>query len=684
MAVFLLVGDILYGESVSKRFQQQYSSFFDEAVVLMSQRTHHLRMESQRLPPGMEQRLGMPIVDQVKLRDIRRLRSSNSDSEVSILRLCSEIEESESVLNEDKGWAFYYLGLLDIEAARRTGALDDLWNDNGIPPTPSSVNDENIRSARFHLKQALLYSSEASDVFQRNVLRSLALVKGPDIQNEAGSSAGVLVLKSIGQSLRRKLKYAFDKNHTPPKDKNLNEIFGVFDAAIKSEEDKDNKIQSFFDNLASQTPDEWTFVATAICPSGEILASVLQKEDSNPNKISISTKCLFPSRGRNAYDDIMTPLDSILARVQQHLDGVDPSLLAKINDKEAIKRRWWDQRNQLDAEMCDLLEDVESLYFSKIFDFQLNDNGLRSNMDEFPCGNLASQFEEAVSDTSIESTCEDQTQHQEKVDILMKLTVPKLKDRLLSSGAEKSQFRKLRKADLIELLIQIEKENTTVNDEAASSAKDVNRSNASQSCLFLILDENLHRFPFEGMPILKGKTVCRIPCLSFVLATLHETGPKQCPSINPFTTSYILNPENNLQATQDRLLPEIQKISSSRGWSWDGVIGDIPPSSFYSEALHKKDGLMMYFGHGGAQVCFSRRKVDDLIEQRGVDVCRSTILLMGCSSGKLISINRKHFKSIEETPLYYEPEGVALSYLCAGAPCVIGNLWDVTDNDIDR
>ena len=39
---------------------------------------------------------------------------------------------------------------------------------------------------------------------------------------------------------------------------------------------------------------------------------------------------------------------------------------------------------------------------------------------------------------------------------------------------------------------------------------------------------------------------------------------------------------------------------------------------------------------------------------------------------------------IEEAPLYYEPEGVALSYLCAGAPCVVGNLWDVTDHDIDR
>jgi separase len=32
----------------------------------------------------------------------------------------------------------------------------------------------------------------------------------------------------------------------------------------------------------------------------------------------------------------------------------------------------------------------------------------------------------------------------------------------------------------------------------------------------------------------------------------------------------------------------------------------------------------------------------------------------------------------------FEPEGVVSSYLAAGAPCVLGNLWDVSDKDIDR
>lgn len=47
-------------------------------------------------------------------------------------------------------------------------------------------------------------------------------------------------------------------------------------------------------------------------------------------------------------------------------------------------------------------------------------------------------------------------------------------------------------------------------------------------------------------------------------------------------------------------------------------------------------------------------------------------LLMGCSSGSLVHNG------------CYAPQGVPISYLFAGSPSVIANLWDVTDKDIDR
>jgi separase len=606
-------------------------------------------------------------------------------------------------------WSLYYLGVMELDAARCSGALQKLWDKKEWDQTsfPIAYNDRNIQSARHHLSRALLYSSHASEIFARNTLRCLALAEGPRIRNGVAASAGILILRSIGQTIRRKLTLSFDQNdewlEIEPF-KNMKDIFGVFDGQNKPDKEMDEKIQLFLSELAARTPKDWGFVAPVICPSGELLVSIIQKTDPNSNEFTISTKCIFPPAGENAYDIIVKPLDTILARVEQQLKGVDPSLVSTSDDKETIKRKWWNERNCLDEEMRELLEDVESLYFSKVFDIPSDeDTSISSisstNFEGLPRGNLTSRFEAAVNDGK-EFRCDSEEDLEKKIDAMMKSTVPKLKDRLLSAGASKSQLRKLRKADLIELLIQIERDNQDDEIvEATVNECNSNESNNCDKCLFLVLDENLHRFPFEGMPVLKGKTVCRIPCLSFVLATLVERGdsPMIFPSVDPANVSYILNPENNLQATQDRLLPAIEGVASSRRCDWECVIGEIPPASFFFESFRRKDGLTMYFGHGGAQVCFSRRSVEELIEHRASSVplnalesetetspCRSTVLLMGCSSGKLVSVNRKHSDSIEETPLYYEPEGVALSYLCAGAPCVIGNLWDVTDNDIDR
>lgn len=55
-----------------------------------------------------------------------------------------------------------------------------------------------------------------------------------------------------------------------------------------------------------------------------------------------------------------------------------------------------------------------------------------------------------------------------------------------------------------------------------------------------------------------------------------------------------------------------------------------------------------------------------LLERCGVS------LLMGCSSGKL------------KTRGEFDPVGTPLNYMIAGCPCLVANLWDVTDKDIDR
>lgn len=73
-----------------------------------------------------------------------------------------------------------------------------------------------------------------------------------------------------------------------------------------------------------------------------------------------------------------------------------------------------------------------------------------------------------------------------------------------------------------------------------------------------------------------------------------------------------------------------------------------------------------YTASGGiGEQYLSRNEIQEL------DKCAAT-LLMGCSSGSL-KLNG-----------CYIPRGVSLSYIQAGSPVIIANLWEVTDKDIDR
>lgn len=58
-------------------------------------------------------------------------------------------------------------------------------------------------------------------------------------------------------------------------------------------------------------------------------------------------------------------------------------------------------------------------------------------------------------------------------------------------------------------------------------------------------------------------------------------------------------------------------------------------------------------------------------EIQKLDGCAATLLL-GCSSGCL------YLKGS------YMPQGAPLSYILAGSPVIVANLWEVTDKDIDR
>jgi len=126
---------------------------------------------------------------------------------------------------------------------------------------------------------------------------------------------------------------------------------------------------------------------------------------------------------------------------------------------------------------------------------------------------------------------------------------------------------------------------------------------------------------------------------------------------------YVVDPEHNLSGTRATMGALLQPFASSYGWP--GFVGEAP-SEAEVRRQHEAAELFIFCGHGHGN-CLMR---DWAAALRRLQSCPAA-LLWGCSSGAL----PRHG--------VHDPTGVVCAYLAGGAPFVVGNLWDVTERDID-
>ncbi|KAL2776358.1 separin [Daubentonia madagascariensis] len=185
----------------------------------------------------------------------------------------------------------------------------------------------------------------------------------------------------------------------------------------------------------------------------------------------------------------------------------------------------------------------------------------------------------------------------------------------------------------------------------------------SNKHLVLVLDKDLQKLPWESMPSLRALPVTRLPSFHFLLSysIIKESGASSVLSqgVDPRSTFYVLNPHNNLSSTEEQFRAN---FSSEAGWR--GVIGEVPSPEQVQAALTEHD-LYIYAGHGAGARFLDGQAVLRLS-------CRAVALLFGCSSAALAVHGN------------LEGAGIVLKYIMAGCPLFLGNLWDVTDRDIDR
>jgi separase len=175
----------------------------------------------------------------------------------------------------------------------------------------------------------------------------------------------------------------------------------------------------------------------------------------------------------------------------------------------------------------------------------------------------------------------------------------------------------------------------------------------------LLLGRHAHRVPWESLPcvLYHEISVTRVPSLKLVALQAAKRLPR---SVDPSSAFYVLNPAGDLPSTESTFGPLFSKLA------WPGLVGTQPDAEVIERAMLNKD-LFVYCGHGSGLEYYN---YESLVEDG--KPCRSSLLLMGCSSGELNDDGDM------------DPNGVPYHCVAAGAGAVVANLWNVTDRDIDR
>lgn len=176
-----------------------------------------------------------------------------------------------------------------------------------------------------------------------------------------------------------------------------------------------------------------------------------------------------------------------------------------------------------------------------------------------------------------------------------------------------------------------------------------------------IPDSPVQGFPWESLPSISKLPLVRSPsvCLNLIVSTVFHEETRQLDFCRAF---YLLDPENNLPSTSKTFSHFFSEMEAKHGWA--GVSRQkLPPKELHA-AISEED-FFVYIGHGAPKKYLPYSALKPLNS-------KAATVLMGCSSARLYHHG------------CFEASGYLLILLLMGCPFVIGNLWDVTDRDIDK
>ncbi|CAI6521539.1 AIS_HP2_G0019800.mRNA.1.CDS.1 [Saccharomyces cerevisiae] len=353
----------------------------------------------------------------------------------------------------------------------------------------------------------------------------------------------------------------------------------------------------------------------------------------------------------------------LISIIKESNETTSVEVTSKIKTREE-RKSWWTARYELDKRMQTLLNNIENSWFNGVQGFfspEIVDSSLfvkfKDKFYEILHQNLPSRklygkptMFIKVQDWIIELFLKLNPQ---EADFLSKMEdlIYFVLDILLFHGEENAYDE----IDFSMLHVQLEEQIKKFR---------ANMTTNSIFHTFLIVSSSCHLFPWECLTFLRDMSITRVPsyvCLNQLLLRFHYKLPIDV-SIKD-NISMVLNPNGDLSRTESKFKDMFQKIIDTKPSS-QLVMNEKPDEETLLNMLQNSN-LFVYIGHGGGEQYIRGKEI-----KKCVTVAPS--FLLGCSSAAM-----RYYGELE-------PTGTIYTYLLGGCPMVLGNLWDVTDKDIDK
>jgi hypothetical protein len=457
------------------------------------------------------------------------------------------------------------------------------------------------------------------------------------------------------------------------------------------EQEVDVSCSSSEQELDTKKDSDWDIVDKG-CAIDEFLCEDSEDSDEGDDMEGQNHESL--NCGEDAFSG--TKLGAIVATAQRIIELSNTTAKKQVTTNKQ-KQQWWDNRKKLDSMMREVVNNLEASVLGwrkAILVPPPSDKYTRDALKKV-ADTLESEMMQVINDNSAEEDTERKSSRAKLAGTRAKSkSAPKPKPTRKTQERERPAISPINRpllevflgaipyltdSEICEALgfitgrVMEHKWATTVRGaydncigvdsvtegKQRSSTKEDAQSDLERQTLILALDGKLQRLPWESLSCLDTHSVTRVPSLLYANILYNASSRLLRSGINAKRAFYLLNAEGDLAKTQ-----ECFEVQFKRRLGWQGLVGIRPTADEYKHALTEHD-LFVYCGHGSGEQYLKRDAVARL-PKCGV------ALLMGCSSGFLCDEGD------------FEPAGMANSFLVALSPSVVGNLWDVTDGELDR